>query len=63
MYYEEMVINGVLHWRGTPNGLFQPRTAEYLTKELLEIRAQYAEVGDRISEIKSRLERITGRDV
>lgn len=40
MYYAEKVINGVLHWRSTPNGLWQPRTLEQLTTELLRARQQ-----------------------
>lgn len=32
MRYEEHVVNGVLCWRGTPNGEWQPVSAERLTK-------------------------------
>lgn len=32
MHYEERVVNGVLCWRGTPNGEWQPVSAERLTK-------------------------------
>ncbi len=38
MYYEESVIDGVLHWRGTPDGAFEPRTAKELTQLLLDLR-------------------------
>lgn len=35
MYHEEKVINGVLSWRGTPNGTWIQYTPEQLTKRLL----------------------------
>ena len=38
MYYEEQVIDGVLHWRGTPAGEWQSMTAERLTGMLMEAR-------------------------
>ena len=33
MYYEELIINGVLHWRSTPNGDWIPKSLEQLTAE------------------------------
>ena len=41
MYYEEKVINGVLHWRGTPEGQWIAKTAEQLTEMLLEARVPH----------------------
>lgn len=38
MYYEEMVIDGVLHWRDSPDGKWTPKTAAQLTEMLLEAR-------------------------
>jgi len=38
MFYEEQVINGVLCWRGTPNGEWTPKTPEQLTKLLVDAR-------------------------
>lgn len=35
MYYEEEVIDNILHWRGTPDGEWIPKTLEELTNELL----------------------------
>ena len=31
MYEEESIIDGVLHWRGSPNGEWEPRTLKQLT--------------------------------
>lgn len=42
MYYEERIIDGVLHWRGTPTGAFKPCTPERLTQLLAESRAALA---------------------
>jgi hypothetical protein len=38
MYYAEKVINGLLHYRYTPDGEWLPMTAEQLTALLLEER-------------------------
>jgi hypothetical protein len=38
MYYEEAVIDGVLHWRGMPAGPWLPVTPENLTSKYLELR-------------------------
>ena len=38
MYHEEKVINGVLCWRGTPDGEWQQYTAEALTIALVSER-------------------------
>lgn len=38
MYYEEKVINGVLHYRGSPNEDFIPMSAERLTELVFELR-------------------------
>lgn len=40
MYYEEKLIDGVLHWRGTPDGEWQPMSKERLTALVLELRQQ-----------------------
>ena len=40
MYYEEKVINNILHFRGTPNGDWQPCTLEILTDLLLKTRQE-----------------------
>jgi hypothetical protein len=41
MYYEEKAINGVLHWRGTPEGQWIAKTAEQLTEMLLTARVPH----------------------
>jgi hypothetical protein len=40
MYHEEKVINGVLCWRGTPDGEWQQYTAEALTVALTAERGR-----------------------
>ena len=40
MYYEEKLIDGVLHWRGTPDGEWQTMSQERLTALVLELRQQ-----------------------
>ena len=40
MYYEECVIDGVLHWRGTPTGTWRPCTPERLSFLLTEARTE-----------------------
>jgi hypothetical protein len=39
MYYAEKVIDGLLHYRYTPKGLWLPMTAKQLTALLMEERA------------------------
>ena len=34
MYHEEKEIDGVLHWRGTPDGEWTPYTDKQLTAKL-----------------------------
>jgi hypothetical protein len=34
MYHAEKIINGILHWRGTPDGEWIPYTLEQLTEKL-----------------------------
>lgn len=40
MFYEEAVIDGVLCWRGTPNGEWIAKTQQQLTQMLLEARRE-----------------------
>lgn len=38
MFYEECIIDGVLHSRGTPTGKWEPKTTQQLTNMLLFAR-------------------------
>lgn len=38
MYYQEQIQDGVLCWRGTPNGDWIPFTAKELTEKLIEVQ-------------------------
>lgn len=40
MYYEEKVINGVLCYRGTPDGEWTEFSKQTLTKRLMEYTGQ-----------------------
>lgn len=40
MYYSEKVIDGVLCWRGTPNGAWTQFTAKALTERLAALAEQ-----------------------
>ena len=44
MYHEEKVINGVLCWRGTPDGEWEQYTAESLTIALTAERGRAKEL-------------------
>lgn len=44
MYYEEQIINGVLHYRTIPHGDFKPMGTEQLTHKILEVRELYKEL-------------------
>jgi|ERR1043165_7363993 hypothetical protein len=37
MFYEEQLIDGVLHWRGTPDGEWVAVSAERLSSRVVEI--------------------------
>ena len=49
MYYEERVIDGILHSRGTPDSAFEPVSQRMLTQLLLAARG-------RISQLETKLE-------
>jgi len=40
MYYEEKIIDGVLHFRTTPNGEWFFKTASQLTETITTLRAE-----------------------
>jgi hypothetical protein len=40
VYYEERVIDGVLHWRNTPDGEWTAYTAAQLTDRLIRLTAE-----------------------
>lgn len=46
MYHEEKVIDGVLCWRGTPDGKWTQYTAEALTIALTAERARAKDLED-----------------
>lgn len=38
MYYQEQVINGILHYRSSPNSDWIPMSKEKLTKKVLDLK-------------------------
>jgi len=51
MYYKEEVINGVLCWKGSPNGEWHPLTAKQLTERLIKAEAEFIRLDDLIGEL------------
>lgn len=43
MYYDEKLIDGIWHWRGTPDGEWRPMTPEMLNRRMVEMRDEHAE--------------------
>ena len=65
MYHEEKVINGVLCWRGTPDGEWQKYTPEALTIALTSerarngnpvLRAELEKVAGDLNKLRARVE-------
>lgn len=48
MYYEEKMINGIMHWRGRKDGEFQPYTLEELSR-------RYENLSEELKEVKANL--------
>lgn len=40
MYHDEKLINGVLHWRGTPNGKWIIYTLEQLSERAVQAETE-----------------------
>jgi hypothetical protein len=53
VFYEETVLNGILHWRGTPTGEWLPMNAETLTSMLLESREHFKNLNKVIDRVTS----------
>jgi hypothetical protein len=52
MYHAEKEIDGVLHWKGTPNGKWKPYTVEQLTKMLLRERKESIKKSIQLEELQ-----------
>jgi hypothetical protein len=50
MYREEKIINGVLHWRSTPNGEWHKYSDSALTDRVSELAAMKARVEQAVKE-------------
>ena len=51
MYYEEKVINGMLHYRSNPDGPWIQMSPERLTTMLNEARAEWQKARSKIDEL------------
>ncbi|KKP74588.1 MAG: hypothetical protein UR73_C0038G0021 [candidate division WS6 bacterium GW2011_GWF1_35_23] len=47
MYYEEKIINGILHCRYTPDGKFTECSKEYLIKKIVNLEAVIKELKEK----------------
>lgn len=48
MYFEETMIDGVMHWRGTPTDDFRPYT-------LMALSARYTELKETLQQARAAL--------
>jgi hypothetical protein len=50
MYHDEKIINGILYWRGTPNGEWTQYTLTQLTAKIERLRRQVQRSLESLSE-------------
>lgn len=55
MYYEERLIDGILHWRGTPDGEWQIIPAEKLGERVIAAEAFRATVAEALAALRAEL--------
>lgn len=55
MYYEEKVIDGVLCWRGSPNGEWIPITIEHLTDQYVQLRREMNILNRKYEDLQDRI--------
>ena len=61
MFYEEKMIDGVLHWRGTPTGDWQPVSPRELAEKIDILRTRLAESEARAVADARRLDWLVGQ--
>ena len=52
MYYEEEIIDGILHFRYDPNGKFEVMSAYELTQKVLDLKAQNTLLRNKLAEVE-----------
>lgn len=57
MYYQEKVINGVMHYRGHPNDEWKPMTVQQLTDRLVLSKLNLNNALRELRDVTGRLER------
>jgi hypothetical protein len=60
MYHEEKMINGILCWRGTPNGEFIQYTLEQMTAKYTEMKELGRDLSNIIYDLKKEVEETKG---
>lgn len=54
MYYKEQIVDGVLCWKGTPDGEWTPMSPEKMTRKIMQLKIE-------VEMLKSKLERESRR--
>lgn len=52
MYYEERVIDGILHCRGTPDGKWEPMSPYALTQKIERMEIEMFQLRHRLAEVE-----------
>ena len=60
MYYEERIIDGVLHYRYSPKDEFTPMSPKGLTKRISKLTAENRTLRDSLEEAVKHLSETTG---
>ena len=55
MYYEEKLIDGILHWRGMPDGGWRPIPLEKLGERVVTAEAFRAAVAAALAELRAKV--------
>ena len=58
MFYEEKVIDGILHYRTRPYATWTPYTIQELTSRYEQLKEQYANVNRRVGELEQENRRL-----
>lgn len=51
MYREEKVINGILHWRSQPDGVWYQYTASALTERIIQIQSELVKISQSLDKM------------
>ena len=54
MHYEEEIIDGILHWRGSPNDTWRPVSAEAMTQKIARLEVDLERAKDALLAVHKR---------